>query len=71
MEMKPEIISDRKMYEDQLEKITGVNFVLDPALMCDALQELSEIDNELQALIVISTLHTIHLKCKCKFRQKI
>jgi hypothetical protein len=38
---------DRSMYEGLLKKITTVEFVLDLGLMCDALQELSELSLEL------------------------
>jgi hypothetical protein len=36
------------MYDGLLKKITSVEFVLDLGLMCDALQELSELSLELQ-----------------------
>jgi hypothetical protein len=36
------------MYEGLLKKITTVVFVLDLGLICDALQELSELSLELQ-----------------------
>jgi hypothetical protein len=38
---------DRSTYEGLLKKITTVEFVLDVGLMCDALQELSELSLEL------------------------
>lgn len=40
--------SDRCKYEGLLRKLTSTCFVLDLALMCDALQDLSEISEELQ-----------------------
>jgi hypothetical protein len=39
--------TDRNTYEGLLKKITTVEFVLDLGLMCDALQELSELSLEL------------------------
>jgi hypothetical protein len=39
---------DRSTYEGLVKKITTVEFVLDLGLMCDALQELSELSLELQ-----------------------
>jgi hypothetical protein len=39
---------DRSMYEGLLKKITIAEFVLYLGLMCDALQELSEVSLELQ-----------------------
>jgi hypothetical protein len=35
------------MYEELLKEITTVEFILDLGLMCDALQELSELSLEL------------------------
>jgi hypothetical protein len=43
--IKPEI---RCTYQGLLKKITSVEFVLDLGLMCDALQELSELSLDLQ-----------------------
>lgn len=40
--------SDRCKYEGLLRKLTSSAFVLDLALMCDSLQELSEVSEELQ-----------------------
>lgn len=39
---------DRCMYEGMHKKITSIEFILDLGLMCDALQELSELSLELQ-----------------------
>jgi hypothetical protein len=39
---------DRCTYQGLLKKITSVEFVLDLGLMCDALQELSELSLDLQ-----------------------
>jgi hypothetical protein len=39
---------DRCNFEGVLKKITSVEFVLDLGLMCDALQELSELSLDLQ-----------------------
>lgn len=41
--------TDRAMYEGLLNCITKVDFILDLAIMCDALQELSELSLELQS----------------------
>lgn len=41
--------TEQSMYGGLLKKITNVNFILDLALMCDALQELAELSIELQA----------------------
>jgi hypothetical protein len=38
----------RCTYEGLLRKITSVEFILDLGLMCDALQELSELSLDLQ-----------------------
>jgi hypothetical protein len=48
---KDDCTRDKKcsnIYEGLLKKITTVEFVLDPGLMCDSLQELSELSLELQ-----------------------
>ena len=50
--------SEKALYEGLLKKITSADFVLDLGLMCDALQELSELSVELQACDI--TLHTAH-----------
>jgi hypothetical protein len=39
---------DSSMYEGLLKKITTVEFVLDLELMCETLQELSELSMKLQ-----------------------
>jgi hypothetical protein len=54
---------DRSMYEGLLKKITTVEFVLDLGLMCDALQELSELSLELQKCNI--NLYSANNKIKC------
>ena len=39
---------DRSMYKGLQKNITSVGFILDLAMMCDSLQELSELSLELQ-----------------------
>lgn len=53
---------DRSMYSGLLLKITSSGFILDLALMCDALQELSELSLELQSRNI--NLYTAHQKIK-------
>lgn len=50
--------TEQSMYGGLLKKITNVNFVLDLALMCDVLQELSELSVELQARDI--TIYSAH-----------
>lgn len=53
---------DRSMYSGLLDKITSSGFILDLALMCDALQELSELSLELQSRDI--NMYKAHQKIK-------
>jgi hypothetical protein len=57
------------MYEGLLKKITTVEFVLDLGLMCDALQELSELSLELQKRN-ICTVPTIRLNVLLRYLKR-
>jgi hypothetical protein len=61
---------NRSMYEGLLKKITTVEFVLDLGLMCDALQELSELSLELQKHNIICTVPTIRLNILLKYLKR-
>jgi hypothetical protein len=50
-------------YEGLHRKITSVEFILDLGLMCDALQELSELSSDLQERNI--DLHKAHRKIEC------
>ncbi|KAJ4442673.1 hypothetical protein ANN_04262 [Periplaneta americana] len=54
--------ADRNMYEKLLMYVIKVDFILDLALMCDALQESSKLSLELQSRDV--TLYSAHRKIK-------
>ncbi|KAF5281765.1 hypothetical protein FQR65_LT14560 [Abscondita terminalis] len=53
----------RSTFEGLHRKITSVEFVLDLGLMCDALQELSELSLDLQKKDI--DLYTAHVKIEC------
>jgi hypothetical protein len=64
---------DRSMYEVLLKKITTVEFVLDLGLMCDTLQELSELSLELQKHninLYSANNKTINVLLKCLKRDE-